>query len=269
MIKYQTFDQLLNEVLDELELYDNNSLIEPSHLIPIVLKINKELGLRVTTTNQCIKDIENSIVKVPLNLQKINFILYLDEKITTIQNLPQGTHKDYNEIDLLNETDLKKEVEVTSDGFVYETIYTNGKPVFSKYKIAKQLELVEYTKFQRNNQVDQVCIKNNHLKTHLTSGKLMINYEGILEDEQGNLLVVDHPLLQDYYKYAIKRRILENLYFNGEESTIQKLQFIELRYIKAKQEANSVVDMPEFSEMKEIVELNRKANFIRYHSKFI
>jgi hypothetical protein len=269
MITYITFDELLNEILDEMEMYDSNGLIEPSHLIPVVLKINKELGLRVTQTKECIAEIENEVVKLPFDLQKINFINYVGEREIVTTNLPQGIHKEFVEIDLLEETDMNKPVIVTEEGSVYEIKYTEAKPITTKYKIGFRLNVKPYKQFSKNPSQTDCYVKGNYLKTYVNQGYILLNYESSLEDEDGNLLVVNHPLLMDYYKYAIKRRILENLYFNGEESTIQKLQLIEPRYIKAKQEANGVVDMPEFSEIKDIHDLNRRAHFIRYQSKFI
>jgi hypothetical protein len=269
MITYITFDELLNEILDEMEMYDSNGLIEPSHLIPVVLKINKELGLRVTQTKECIVEIENEVVKLPFDLQKINFVNYMSEREIYILNQAQGTHKEFVEIDLLAETDMKKKVSVSEDGTVFETIFTHGVPTTIKYKVGFRLNVKPYKQFSKSPSQTDCYVKGNYLKTYLTQGYILLNYECSLEDEDGNLLVVNHPLLMDYYKYAIKRRILENLYFNGEESTVQKLQLIEPRYIKAKQEANGVVDMPEFSEIKDIHDLNRRAHFIRYQSKFI
>lgn len=269
MIQYQTFDQLYDEILDELELYDKNSLIEPSHLIPVVTKINKELGLRVTTTKEEIKPIENRTVRLPNRLEKINYVLYIGEKEVLINSTPSGIHKDYIEIDLLEETNLNKDVFVTDDGFVYETIITHSKPITYKYKIYKSLDLKPYSILKKTQDENNCYINKQHLQTSFEQGCIYINYEATLEDEEGNLLVVHHPLLLDYYKYAIKRRLLELLYLNGEEACLQKLQYIERPYLKAKQEANGVVDMPEFSEIKDIVSTNRKAMFQRYHSKFI
>jgi len=43
-----------------------------------------------------------------------------------------------------------------------------------------------------------------------------ISYQGAMEDEDGNLLVLDHPYCNEYYEYALKERILENMVFAGE-----------------------------------------------------
>jgi hypothetical protein len=37
-----------------------------------------------------------------------------------------------------------------------------------------------------------------------------------MENEEGDLLVLDHPYCNEYYEYALKQRILENMLFDGE-----------------------------------------------------
>ena len=49
-----------------------------------------------------------------------------------------------------------------------------------------------------------------------------------MEDDEGNLLVPDHDRINEYYEYALKSRILENLYLNGEDVS-QKMRLVEQR----------------------------------------
>ena len=110
-------------------------------------------------------------------------------------------------------------------------------------------------------------IKNNFIYTNIDNGKLFISYQGALEDNEGNLLVMDHPMINEYYEYAIKQRLLENLYINGED-VAQKLQLIEPRLKMARNNALSMVNMPDFAEMKKVWELNRKGMYHKYYDMF-
>ena len=67
--------------------------------------------------------------------------------------------------------------------------------------------------------------------------------------------------------YAIKLRLLENLYINGED-VVQKLQLIEPRYKMARNNALSIVNTPDFAEMKKLWELNRKGMYHKYYNMF-
>jgi hypothetical protein len=118
---------------------------------------------------------------------------------------------------------------------------------------------------------DEAWIKDGWLYTtfHHNNGcgQVYVNYEGEMEDEDGNLLVPDHPLLIEYYEYSLKARILENLLLNGED-VAQKLQLMEERRKVAKGAAKSVVQMPNWNEMREMYVVNRKAQWSKYYSQF-
>jgi hypothetical protein len=90
---------------------------------------------------------------------------------------------------------------------------------------------------------------------------------GNLEDEQGNLLVYDNPLINEFYEYALKQRILENLYLNGEDVS-QRISLIEQRLRAARNNALTITNMPDYEELKNVWETNRKAMYGKYYAMF-
>jgi hypothetical protein len=143
------------------------------------------------------------------------------------------------------------------------------------YKFLKPMKLL-----QNSMEIDCDCpnlywdspfsgwIKDGWLYTNFQEGKIYLNYQGMMEDDEGNLLVPDHDLLNEYYEYAMKQRILENLIMNDETVSQAKIQIIEARYQKARIAAKSLVNTPNFSELKKIFEANRKAMYNKYYSMF-
>jgi len=117
------------------------------------------------------------------------------------------------------------------------------------------------------NTPDEAWIKDGYLYTNFTTGKVYLNYQGTLEDDEGNLLVPDHELLNEYYEYALKQRILENLYLNGEDVS-QKISLIEQRLRVARNQALSLVNTPNFEEMKNLWWANRRAMYGKYYNMF-
>jgi hypothetical protein len=117
------------------------------------------------------------------------------------------------------------------------------------------------------NAANQGWIKGGFLFTTFDTGKVYLNYQGQMEDEDGNLLVPDHDLLNEYYEYALKARILENLYMNGED-VMQRLQLIEQRVKAARNNALSVVNTPNFKELEQMWQANRKAMYGKYYYMF-
>lgn len=111
-------------------------------------------------------------------------------------------------------------------------------------------------------------IQNNFFYTNFQDGTIYLNYQGMLEDDDGNLLVPDHDLLNEYYEYALKQRILENLIMNDDARAMQKLQLIEQRFRAARNNALSLVNTPNFAELKKMWEVNRKAQYSKYYNMF-
>jgi hypothetical protein len=117
------------------------------------------------------------------------------------------------------------------------------------------------------NTPNQGWIKNGYLYTTLNTCKVYVNYQGELEDDEGNILVPDHAMLNDYYEYALKQRIIENLFMNG-EAVSNKIELIEQRYRVARNQALNIVNMPNFEEMKKLWWANRKAQYGKYYDMF-
>jgi hypothetical protein len=118
------------------------------------------------------------------------------------------------------------------------------------------------------NTLDQGWIKDGYLNTTFESGKVYLNYQGDLSDDNGNLLVPDHELLNDYYEYALKQRIFENLFLNGED-VAQRMQVVEARLREARNNALSLVNTPNFKEMEKLWWTNRKAMYGKYYYMFM
>lgn len=114
----------------------------------------------------------------------------------------------------------------------------------------------------------EAWIKNGWLYTNFTDcANIYLNYQGMLEDDDGNLLVPDHEGINDFYEYSIKARILENLFLN-DENTAPKLQLVEERRKVAKGAAKAIVHTPNFAEFQSMFEHNRKAMYQRYFTQF-
>jgi len=114
---------------------------------------------------------------------------------------------------------------------------------------------------------NQAWIRDGYLYTTFRTGKVYINYQGTLEDDNGNLLIPDHDMINEYYEYAVKQRILENLLMNDENVTA-KLQLVEARLRAARNQALSIVNTPNFAEMKRVWTMNRKAQYAKYYDMF-
>jgi hypothetical protein len=180
---------------------------------------------------------------------------------------------DYDNLNPFGDTCIKPRVFTNCKGDQYELIQvlpSGNTRVYNvllplRFKASQEVECDCPNLY--HNAVNEAWIKNGYLYTNFDCGKVYLNYQGALEDEEGNLLVPDHDQINEYYEYAMKQRIFENLYLNGED-VAQKLQMIEQRLRAARNYALSIVNTPNFEEMKNLWATNRKAQYAKYYDMF-
>jgi len=110
-------------------------------------------------------------------------------------------------------------------------------------------------------------LKNGFLHVNFDEGAVYLNYQSVMEDDDGNLLVLDNPYCTEYYEYALKQRIYENLFLAG-EPVQNHLQLMTGQLRSARNNALSFVNTPDFAEMKALHTMNRKAQYSKYYDMF-
>jgi hypothetical protein len=113
-----------------------------------------------------------------------------------------------------------------------------------------------------------IMLKNGFIQANFDEGTIYINYQSTMEDDEGNLLVMCHPFVDEYYEYAIKQRIFENMIMSGDMTYQNQLGLVEQRLRASRNNALSFVNTPDFSELKKVWEMNRKAVYHDYYDMF-
>lgn len=312
MLKYKTFDDLLVDVKSDFKKYDQQGLIDPQNLIKVVLRLNKQLGLRIHTTKEIVLEVNRNKVRLPNDFGALNFLLGLGSyKVKTY--LPQGTHveeriigsvaPEYNPgpgetvdwcetpVDPVTPETECENIPIdqsTCCGNDSCTLTCTGNVVQLvqkfNYQTREYQELYPIHLVRSTENLSDFCpnrywssqmsaeLKDGWLYTSFESGYVYLNYEGAMEDKEGNLLLLDHDLVNDYYEYALKKKILEDVIMNDDESNFQtlqlKLQLIEREYVKAKRVATSLVNTPDFKEIRDVYRANRNAMYSKYYDMF-
>ena len=171
------------------------------------------------------------------------------------------------------DTSVKPRVFLNSKGEAYELIQVVNASTTRRSGFLKPLRMKASQNIECDcpnlyfNTSDEGWIKNGFLNTTFETGKVYLNYQGELVDDDGNLMVPDHELINEYYEYALKERILENLYMNGED-VAQRLQLIIPKLKAARNNALSLVNTPNFKELEQMWLANRKAMYGKYYDMF-
>jgi hypothetical protein len=281
--KYRTFDQLMEDVSIDFSTYALEGMLDPAQLIKVATRVNYDLGLRIHRTKQVVLDIEHNKARLPHDFAYLNYAFICGD-YTIEQKMPSGTHVEDVAVDYVPDPGMTgpcddptcKDVCVLTNcgGDVeYKLVHKTGSSEYRTYTAFTPLRITTIN--------DQTCdcpnlnvrsdmigeIKDGFLKTNFKTGKVYINYQGAMEDNEGNLLVLDHPYCNEYYEYALKQRILENMLFAGEPVGNQ-MGLIEQRLRAARNNALSFVNTPDFGEMRKLWEVNRKAQYHNYYNMF-
>lgn len=272
-LKYKTFDQLLDEVLTDFSMYNLEGMIDPTQLIKVAQRVSYDLGLRIYTPKDAILNIEKGRARLPLDFYVLNYA-NLCGKYTVTEPVISGTQIEERILDpsYTNDNPCSVKPCISACGN-YVNLVQSLKSEIRTYEVfyplnIKQGKLVSVDcPNTKTVAMNQAYLKDGFMYTDLEKATVHINYMGSLEDEEGNLLVLDHPYVNEYYEYALKQRILENLYMNGEDVS-QRIQLIEQRYRAARNNALSIVNMPDYAEMEKLWETNRKAMYGKYYNMF-
>jgi len=279
-LKYRTFESLLEDVKVDLKSLTTDGTIDPSQLIKVATRINYDLGLRIYMTKERLLKVEKNRVRLPSDFYVMNFALLCGE-FTETQVMPQGTNiqevtpewRPWVEQKYCSNVSLPEQpVCLTQCGQSYQLIQV----VNTQQRTYKTFAPIRF----RNSQFvdcdcpnlqsmarDEAYIKDGWIYTNFEEGNMYINYQGTLENDEGDLMVPDHPYLNEYYEYGLKKRILENLIMDGVNVGAQ-LQLVQSEYRGARNNALSFVNTPNFSEMEKVWTMNRKAMYGKYYDMF-
>jgi len=286
MNKYKTFDQLYEDVSVDFANYTLEGFVDPAQLIKVAIRVNYDLGLKIHKTKDIILEIEHSKAALPTDFAYLNYAFRCGT-YTIVDEMPCGTTVEtFNPVPYVpNPTSTSECQTPTSctnvcviqncDNSGYQLIHRiGGTQTYRCYSMFIPLKIKNLNKYtcdcinlNDESAIDVAELKDNFIHTSFTTGKVYLNYQGAMEDNEGNLLVLDHPYCNEYYEYALKQRILENMIFSGENVSAQ-LSLVEQRLRAARNNALSYVNTPDFKELERVWSINRKAQYGKYYNMF-
>jgi len=280
--KYRTFDQLYEDVAIDFANYSLEGMIEPQQLIKVATRVNYDLGLRIHRTKEVVLEIEHGKARLPYDFAYLNYAFRCGE-YTIADKMPSGTHVEtFNDVPYVpapnesgpcDDPTCNDVCVIKTCNTEYQLIQRIGDHKYRTFTAFYPLRISNVNKYtcdcpNVNEQAPDIAeIRDGFILTSFTTGMVYLSYQGAMEDNEGNLLVLDHPYCNEYYEYALKQRILENLLFNGENVTNQ-LGLIEQRLRAARNNALSFVNTPDFKELYDVWRLNRKAQYHNYYNMF-
>jgi hypothetical protein len=275
-LKYRTFEQLLSDVSVDFPTIHQEGMIEPAQLVKVAQRVSYDLGLKIHQEKCAVIEVERRRGKLPDDFYILNFAMTC-LRYQVEEPVISGTHTEELLLcplpENVNPCDCNPKPCLTQCGqhmVLKQTFQTKVRVYdhFGPIRLKNGKEITSGCPNLKQQSQHEAYIRNGWLYANFDDGTVYISYMGALEDEDGHLLVPDHPFLNEYYEYAIKQRILENMLFEG-EPVGDKISLIEQRLRGARNNALSIVNTPDFKEYKAIHEANRKKMIRDYYEIFL
>ena len=280
-LKYRTFDQLMNQVNEDLHLYADNNLIIPRRYIETVRTVNADLGIRLNQTKETILQVKDYKAPLPENLLSITLVMatsiksmgFLGYNIPGTQiriynreeiiskfgpNYPPGCKNSCGDCYWVTRTYQDKEI-------LYQDVYPL-KPTpasFSKFAINSPNRTCDQNEYF-------IDVTDEEIIVNFCDGEIYITYLSDLVDEDNNILILDHPLVNDYYRWAVVKKVFEDLWHNTEADVERK--YVNARDVElppARRRAQGIVTTPEYSEINKHTAEQIKKFYDRYIKIFV
>jgi hypothetical protein len=156
-------------------------------------------------------------------------------------------------------------IEIIEENRFYKRTYRNITPLY----IQPSREASGFNSYEAFNlQGNTAILKDGFLQTARECGTVYMNYQGVLEDDDGNLLVLDHPMINLWYEAEVSYRILRNLYINGEPDIERRLQLLDKERKEEKGQAMRIAYTPDFNLMKQTFEIFRDREYEKHFAPF-
>lgn len=279
--KYIKFEDVLNSVKSDLHLFDNNALILEDRLLKVIYKCNEKLGLRLNKSKQILLEVKNGKADLPFDFYKIEMLFAT--AVTKVPNhlqLIPGNKAEYTTCPPKDNSPLIK-----IDKMGCKDICCNEMFIVRQPQIQREIEIKTFIPLSMSKKCNDLCtnyspqghikseysvdLEDNIIKTSFKEGQIFLCYIGILEDEEGLPIIPFHPLLNDYYEWSLKKKILEDVFMNSEADVDKKLQYANQMQKDAYLEAWQFTGYPEYRELETVQKKYESDFYNKWYKMFL
>lgn len=272
MLKYKQAQKIFDAVADDFRTYEDEDLINYSSLIKVVRECNATLSLKINPESSSLIDITDYKGKLPDNFETLSMALLCTKKMVNTTK-PSGFH-----VEQITESQCKNPCSVCLEEC--EIDYKVVKKCQNEWTEFSDLDIVTIVNdtFKKvdpkainfiSRSPNEMKIQGDYIHTNFRNGTVYIEYVTNLEDEEGNLLVLDNPMTDPYYEYACKKHIIKTLYYNADDDVERKLDRISLDASRARAQAINFVNMIEYGELIDVFKTNREKFRHRFMKPFL
>lgn len=277
-LRYKNFDQLMAGIESDLYTFADEGYFDRGKFIKEARRVNADLGLKINIEREEVLDVKDHVALLPPDFMFLQLAVACHVGTIRIPDMEGAKTESHSiEFPLENRScSFGKCDSANCDGPCNNCTWVTQRIGIKTYTFTdiRELQLTESSSsrcadfcinrhFRRAK--DQISIEEDHATFSFREGKVFINYLADMVDENNNILILDHPLVNDYYEYAIKKKFFEMMMLNkeGDFANSYKAMLDELRLAKIR--AISFINTPEYGQLIQIFNDNRH----RFYKKYI
>lgn len=277
--KYEKFSSLMASVRSDLPKLDG--IMDDDNYIKVIASCNEKLGERVHKSKQCKLIVKNYSAPIPPDLWKIENMLAIINTHHNINHLegifmsPRHYHIEENEELIPDKNEQIIYLCPTKNECCEQVKHAITNRMGVEQHFGKAVKPLKFTNKALNNCTDYspcrqwngefgVDLNEDKFSFSFASGEVFLEYLGDLTDEEGELLYPFHPMLNDYYEYAVKEKILEDAFINSDMDVINKLQYVQTKKRGAYYDAFSFMQSAKANQWS----IMKKKNQLEYYKKW-
>lgn len=281
-LRYKTFDQLLASVESDIDKFTDEGYVNRGIFIKEIRKVNADLGLKINIERETVLDVVDYVALLPpdflfMQLALACHVSYVH--VPVIRGIQTEMHSETIETNGISEIPTScflESCDFGNCGGPCEKCMWVTQKVGVKVYTYTDLKELQLTKSSHGRCADncmnfrfrsphQIKIEDDHATFSFREGKVYINYLADMVDEDNNVLVLDHPTVNDYYEYAVKKKFFENMFLNKEGDFLQAYQAMQAELLKARTMAITFVNTPEYGDLQKMFIDNRN----RFYKKYV
>ena len=259
-LQYKTFSSVMASVEEDLKQYADNNLISRRNYIKVAKRINSDLGPKINRKREVCISVRDYKAEVPIDLLSvICMVATTIDTFGTLHPAIHGTRLVTNTTEELVDkgfTPTVSAARLTCSGsctFITKITSSTEVQYNSFYKLAPSASSLSFFQNSSPNVSWEsqytLSMNESEMTFNFKEGEIYISYIANMVDEEGNLLVLDHDLVNEYYEFAIKERILYDLWINGEDTYNKYVDTRDVQLPKARQVGRRIVHTPEYKTM--------------------
>jgi len=268
MIKYRKAREIIDQVADDLSSYDDQGLIDYSRLFKVLRKCNEFLGHRINPEKQEVIRIQNFKGILPEDFSSLNFAFVCTEKLVNVTP-PKGFQVEYKTVCKGKKSCSPCLTDCDNDFVIYQ--YLDDDWIQFKSLEPLQISSKSFNKCTTDcPNVFVTCDKvievnpDNTVTATFEKGYVYLNYVGTMEDEDEDLLIIDHPLVEPYYEGELTRTILKSIVYNKDGAVAELYQDAKIEAARAKIDAMHFTAMPGYDEIRDLYQSQRVRLYKKY-----